>query len=117
MRQYGYSLPRCIRGKVYGSGWNTEHRGALNVTKLTEIEGGAEFTASDEEIREALEEASEELGMSVEELSREVAYILDSGTGVSNNEGVGGVALSDNPSAQKDPRLEALELYKLRKEI
>lgn len=87
------------------------------MTKLTEIEGGAEFTASDEEIRQALEESADELGMSVEELSEEVAYILDSGTGVSNNEGVGGAALTDNPDAQKDPRLEALELYKLRKEI
>lgn len=85
--------------------------------ELTEIEGGAEYTASDDEIEQALEEASEELGESVEKISEEVAYILDSGTGVSNNEGVGGVALQDNPDAQKDPRLEALELYKLRQEI
>ncbi|MDY7082249.1 MAG: hypothetical protein SXQ77_07575 [Halobacteria archaeon] len=86
------------------------------MTKLTEIEG-TDFTASDEEIQEALEEAAEDLGKSVEEISEEVAYILDSGTGTANNEGVAGTGASANPDAEKDPRLEALEVYKLRQEI
>ncbi|WP_335999802.1 hypothetical protein [Halorientalis halophila] len=86
------------------------------MTALTDIEG-ADFTASDEEIEEAVEEAAEELGMTPEKLQEEVAYILDSGTGRANNEGVAGAAASDNVDTNNDPRLEALEMYKLRQEL
>ncbi|WP_336002691.1 hypothetical protein [Halorientalis halophila] len=87
------------------------------MTDLTDIGGGGEFTASDEEIQEALEDASEELGQPVDDIEREVAYILDSGTGSATNEGVAGTSVGANASAASDPRLEALELYKLNERI
>ncbi|MFB6082912.1 MAG: hypothetical protein ABEJ94_01540 [Halorientalis sp.] len=86
------------------------------MTELTEIDG-AEFTASDEEIEQAIEAAAEDLGMSPERVAEEVAYILDSGTGRANNEGVAGAAASDNADTNDDPRLEALEMFKLRQEL
>jgi len=86
------------------------------MTKLTEIEG-ADFTASDDEIEQAIEQAADDLGMSPEKVSEEVAYILDSGTGRANNEGVAGAAASDNVDTNDDPRLEALEMFKLRQEL
>ena len=86
------------------------------MTKLTDIDG-ADFTASDDEIRAAVEEAADDLGMSPEKVEDEVAYILDSGTGRANNEGVAGAAASDNADTNDDPRLEALEMYKLRQEL
>jgi len=87
------------------------------MTDLTDIEGGGEFTATDDEVREALEETAEELGRPVEDVEEEVAYILDSGTGTATNEGVGGVAVGSNASAASDPRLEALEVYKLNEQL
>lgn len=88
------------------------------MTKLTDVEmEGAEFAASDEEVEQAIEEAAEELNMDPEELSEEVAYILDSGTGRANNEGVAGGATAVNQDTADDPRLEALEVYKLRQEL
>ncbi|WP_424019708.1 hypothetical protein ACOZ4N_09625 [Halorientalis pallida] len=86
------------------------------MTELKDIEG-AEFTASDDEIDEAIEEAADDLGMAPEKVEEEVAYILDSGTGRANNEGVAGAAASDNEDTNNDPRLEALEMYKLRQEL
>lgn len=83
------------------------------MTDLADISGGAAFTASDEEIAEALRDAAEELDESVETVETEVAYILDSGTGMATNEGVGGAAVDANATAESDPRLEAIELYKL----
>jgi hypothetical protein len=83
------------------------------MTDLTDIGGGGEFTASDAEIEQALEDASEELGEAVETIEEAVAYILDSGTGSATNEGVGGTSVGANATASSDPRLEALEIYKL----
>lgn len=87
------------------------------MTDLTDIEGSGEFTASDEEVREATEEAAEELGKPVDTVEEEVAYILDSGTGTATNEGVGGASVGSNASAQSDPRLEALEIYRLNEQL
>ena len=86
------------------------------MTKLQDIEG-ADFTAPDEEIETAVEDAAEELGMSTERIHEEVAYILDSGSGRVNNEGVAGAAVTSNADTHDDPRLEALELFKLRQEL
>ena len=86
------------------------------MTKLTEIDG-ADFTASDEEIETAVEEAARELGMDPETVSEEVAYILDSGSGRVNNEGVAGAAMGSNADTADDPRLEALDVFKLRQEL
>lgn len=86
------------------------------MTKLQEIEG-TEFTASDEEIEQAVQEAAADLGMAPEKIHEEVAYILDSGSGRVNNEGVAGAALTANADTHDDPRLEALEIFKFRQEI
>jgi hypothetical protein len=86
------------------------------MTKLTDIEG-AEFTADDEEVQAAVEDAATELGMDPETVSEEVAYILDSGSGRVNNEGVAGAAAAVNQDTADDPRLEALEVFKLRQEL
>ncbi|WP_299263008.1 hypothetical protein [Halorientalis sp.] len=86
------------------------------MTELTDIEG-AEFTADDERIQEAVDEAADDLGMTPEKVEEEVAYILDSGTGRANNEGVAGAAAADNEDTDNDPRLEALEMFKLRQEL
>jgi hypothetical protein len=86
------------------------------MTALEDIEGG-EFTADDEEVQAAVEEAADELGMDPERVSEEVAFILDSGSGRVNNEGVGGAAAASNANNDDDPRLEALELFKLRQEL
>jgi hypothetical protein len=88
------------------------------VTELSDIEGaGLELTASDEEIRAAVEEAADELGMDADRVSEEVAYILDSGSGRVNNEGVAGSAAASNAETHDDPRLEALEVFKLRQQL
>lgn len=87
------------------------------MTDLTELDGGAAFTATEEEIEAALAAAADELGQDPDEIAEEVAYILDAGTGMSTNEGVGGVAMGANEDAADDPRLEALEVYKLNEEI
>jgi hypothetical protein len=84
---------------------------------LTDIDHGGELTASDDEVREAVEQAAEDLGESVADVAEAVAHILTSGTGASTNEGVGGAAVGDNSDAASDPRLEALELYRLRREL
>ncbi len=86
------------------------------MTELTDIEG-ADFTADDEKIQAAVEEAADDLGMAPEKVEEEVAYILDSGTGRANNEGVAGAAAADNEDIDNDPRLEALEMFKLRQEL
>lgn len=86
------------------------------MTKLTEIDG-TEFTASEAEIESAVQEAADDLGMDPETVSEEVAYILDSGTGRANNEGVAGGATAVNQDTADDPRLEALEVFKLRQEL
>lgn len=86
------------------------------MTKLQEIEG-ADFTAPDEEIEAAVADAADELNMDPERIHEEVAYILDSGSGRVNNEGVAGAAASANTEIHDDPRLEALELFKLRQEL
>lgn len=86
------------------------------MTKLTDIEG-TDFTADDEAVEAAVEEAAAELGMDPETVSEEVAYILDSGSGRVNNEGVAGAAAAVNEDTADDPRLEALEVFKLRQEL
>lgn len=83
--------------------------------RLTDIEG--EFPASDEEIEAAVNEAAEELGIDPETLEAEVAHILDTGTGSVTNEAVGGPTAVDNPDAAADPRLEAIELYTLQRQL
>jgi len=86
------------------------------MTKLTDIEG-ADFTADDAEVEAAVEDAAAELGMDPETVSEEVTYILDSGSGRVNNEGVAGAAAAVNEDTADDPRLEALEVFKLRQEL
>lgn len=86
------------------------------MTRLTELDGD-NFTASDEEIEQAVEDTADELGMDPEAVHEEVSYILDSGSGRVNNEGVGGAAVGSNTDTEDDPRLEALEVFKFRQEI
>lgn len=83
--------------------------------RLTEIQG--DFPAEDAEIEAALESAADDLNMDPDQLEEEVAHILDTGTGKVTNEAIGGPTHVDNPDAESDPRLEALELYKLRNEL
>lgn len=81
------------------------------MTKLTEIGGGADYPAPDEEVERALKEAAEEMDKSVGEVEEAVAHILGSGTGTITNEGVGGT------SSDTDPRLEALKIWKMRQKL
>lgn len=83
------------------------------MSKLTEFDGGEEFTASDEEIEAALERTADELNVDVETVEEGAAHMLDSGTGVVTNEAVGGPASVSNPDAADDPRLEAIELFRM----
>lgn len=90
--------------------------------ELAELERGAEFTASEEEVVEAIEEAAEELDQDFEEVRENVAYIMDSsfeeeGVSTSFNESISGASLDHDETGTGDPRLEALELYKLRQRI
>ncbi|RRJ32486.1 hypothetical protein [Halocatena pleomorpha] len=90
--------------------------------ELRELARGAEFTATDEEVEQAIEEAAEELGESSEKVRENVAYIMDStfeeeGVSTSFNEMVSGASLDDDVSSTGDPRLEALEMYKLRQRL
>ncbi|MFC6960822.1 hypothetical protein [Halocatena marina] len=90
--------------------------------ELRELARGAEFTATDEEVDQAIETAAEELGESPEEVRENVAYIMDStfeeeGVSTSFNEMVSGASLQDDTGSTGDPRLEALELYKLRQKL
>ncbi|RBI59180.1 hypothetical protein DMJ13_23705 [halophilic archaeon] len=90
--------------------------------ELRELARGASFTASDEEVDEAIAEAADELDESEEEVRNNVAYIMDStfeeeGVSTSFNEMVSGAALEDDVGSTGDPRLEALELYRLRKKL
>lgn len=89
---------------------------------LAELERGAEFTASEEEVVEAIEDAAEELDQDFEEVRENVAYIMDSsfeeeGVSTSFNESISGASLDHDETGTGDPRLEALELYKLRQRI
>ena len=84
---------------------------------MLDIEESEEFTASEEEIESALEEAAEETGETVEAVAEGVEHIMTSGTGVATNEGVAGAGAVDNDDTESDPRLEAIELYKLRRQI
>ncbi len=76
-----------------------------------------DFIASEDEIQQALEEAAEETGETVEAVAEGVEHIMTSGTGAATNEGVAGAGAVDNEDTESDPRLEAIELYKLRREI
>ncbi|SER09053.1 hypothetical protein [Natrinema salaciae] len=89
---------------------------------LAELSRGAAFTASDEDVREAIEDAAAELDRSVAEVRENVAYIMDStfdddGVSTSFNESVSGASLEHDEVGTGDPRLEALELYKLRQRL
>jgi len=86
------------------------------MTELVDFDGD-DFTADDETIQQAVEETADEVGMDPDKVSEEVAYILDSGSGMVNNEGVAGAAIGSNAETQDDPRLEALEVFKLRQEL
>lgn len=89
---------------------------------LRELSRGASFTASEEEVEAAIEEAADELGQSFEEVRENVAYIVDStfeeeGVSTSFNEMVSGAGLEDDAESTGDPRLEALKMYKLRQRL
>ncbi|MFC4438613.1 MULTISPECIES: hypothetical protein [Natrialbaceae] len=93
-----------------------------DVTELEELSRGAEFTASEEDVIEAIEEAADELDQSFEEVRENVAYIMDStfedeGVSTSFNESISGTSLEHDEVGTGDPRLEALDLYKLRQRI
>lgn len=90
--------------------------------KLREHARGATFTVSDEEVDEAIAETADELDQSEEEIRENVAYIMDStfedeGVSTSFNEAVSGAALDDDTESTGDPRLEALEVYRLRQKL
>ncbi|WP_226004008.1 hypothetical protein [Natrinema salinisoli] len=89
---------------------------------LNELSRGAAFTASEDEVIEAIEDAADELEQSFEEVRENVAYIMDStfdddGVSTSFNESVSGASLEHDAVGTGDPRLEALELYKLRQRL
>ncbi|WP_226039124.1 hypothetical protein [Natrinema sp. DC36] len=91
-------------------------------TELRELSRGAEFTASEDEVIDAIEDAADELGQSFETVRDNVAYIMDStfeeeGVSTSFNESISGASLEHDEVGTGDPRLEALELYKLRQRI
>lgn len=90
--------------------------------ELRELARGASFTASYEEVDAAIAEAADELDETEEEVRNNVAYIMDStfeeeGVSTSFNEMVSGAALEDDIGSTGDPRLEALEMYKLRQKL
>lgn len=90
--------------------------------ELHELARGASFTASDEEVDEAIAEAAAELDESEAEIRDNVAYIMDSsfeeeGVSTSFNEMVSGASLDEDSRSTGDPRLEALEMYKLRQRV
>lgn len=90
--------------------------------KLAELDRGAAFTASEEEVIEAIEAAADELNQDFEEVRDNVAYIMDSsfeeeGVSTSFNESISGASLDHDETGTGDPRLEALELYKLRQKV
>jgi len=83
---------------------------------------GLEYSASDEEILEAMEEAAEETGLDLEEVHAKILNVLgldeeEEMQGSSLPEGLAGPAAADNPEAASDPRLEALDLYLVRQQI
>lgn len=93
-----------------------------SVRELAELSRGADFTAPDEEVEEAIADAAEELDRSFEEVRDNVAYILDStfddgGVSTSFNESVSGESFGFDAVGEDDPRLEALELYVLRQRL
>ncbi|PCR91335.1 hypothetical protein [Natrinema ejinorense] len=91
-------------------------------TELDELARGAAFTASEEEVRDAIETAADELDQRFEDVRDNVAYIMDStfedeGVSTSFNESISGASLDHDAVGTGDPRLEALELYKLRQRL
>lgn len=88
---------------------------------LEELDRGAQFTASEEEVVDAIEEVAEEFDKDFEEVRDNVAYIMDSsfddGPSTSFNESVSGAALDVDETGTGDPRLEALEIYRLRQRV
>ncbi|QLK27298.1 hypothetical protein HYG81_06775 [Natrinema zhouii] len=100
----------------------TADSGASTDTELQELSRGAEFTASEDEVIDAIEDTADELGQSFETVRDNVAYIMDStfdeeGVSTSFNESISGASLEHDEVGTGDPRLEALELYKLRQRI
>lgn len=91
---------------------------------MKEHEKGAEFTASEEEVEERIEDVAEEVGQSAEKVRENVESMLnasddavDGGVSTSFNESVSGESLNHDEVGEGDPRLEALELYRLRQKI
>lgn len=89
---------------------------------LRELARGASFTATDEEVDAAISAAAEELGMDEATVRENVAYIMDStfeenGVSTSFNEMISGASLEEDTDSTGDPRLEALEIYKLRQKL
>lgn len=90
--------------------------------ELQELARGASFTATDEAVESAISAAAEELGVDEEEVRGNVAYIMDStfeedGVSTSFNEMISGASLDRDANSTGDPRLEALEIYKLRQKL
>ncbi|MDY6778975.1 MAG: hypothetical protein SV760_00175, partial [Halobacteria archaeon] len=78
------------------------------------------FTASEDEVEEAISEVADELGQSEEKVRSGIEDILDSAdseVSTSFNESVAGTSFENDEVGEDDPRLEALELYKLRQKI
>lgn len=89
---------------------------------LRELARGASFTATDEEVESAISAAAEELGMDEATVRENVAYIMDStfeedGVSTSFNEMISGASFDKDNDSTGDPRLEALEIYKLRQRL
>jgi predicted transcriptional regulator len=87
---------------------------------VKEHDRGAEFTASDEEVEERIQEVADEVGQTPDKVRENVEHMLDaSGDNVSTsfNESVSGESLDHDEVGEGDPRLEALELYRLRQRI
>jgi hypothetical protein len=87
---------------------------------MREHDRGAEFTASDDEVEERVREVAEDVGQDPETVRENVEHMLDaSGDNVSTsfNESVSGESFDHDEVGEGDPRLEALELYRLRQSI
>lgn len=91
---------------------------------MKEHEKGAEFTVSEEEVQNRIEDVAQEVGQSVEKVRKNVESMLnasddavDGGVSTSFNESVSGESLNHDEVGEGDPRLEAIELYRLRERI
>jgi len=91
---------------------------------VKEHEKGADFTASEEEVEERIQDVADDVGQSFEKVRENVESMLradddavEGGVSTSFNESVSGESLNHDEVGEGDPRLEALELYRLRQRI